>query len=482
MLNLQLIYPEIAISILALGLLIVELFVAAKHSRLLYHLACVTSIIGLCLVGLTLSDAPHYQGLGTLWAVDPMSQFFKMLILLTTVLCLLLGLEYRSLPPKHSGVFVCLLLLSSMGMMLLVSSVDLLLTFLSIELISITSFILTGFERANPKSNEGSVKYFLFGTFSAAIMAYGISLFYGFAGTTKLIGISQTGGPLLVLSVLLILLGLGFKASLVPMHFWVPDAYEGAPTPVTAYLSLAPKIATLGAMVRLFSVLLPASLLNVALDIKLTALLAMIAGLTMTVGNFTAFFQNNVKRLLAYSSIAQAGYILIGIVSGSTLGIEGVMLYSFIYVTMNLGAFAVAQVLADGNAKAGRDPYSLDSFNGLSQRSFGLSLAMAFFLLSLSGIPPLAGFLGKFYIFSAAVQSGHYGLAALGVINSVVSVYYYMRIVYHMFFMPAEEGARLSIGPYIYGSLAVAVVSVLLFGIYPEPLVSSVQASAHYLP
>ncbi len=472
--NLHLLSPELALGGMALGLMVADLFVAAKHGRLLYHLGWLVSILALVMVGYTISNSAAGQGVGSLWAVDPMSQFFKMLILLTTVLCLLMGLEYKDLPPAHAGTFVCLLLFSAVGMMLLVSSVDLLLTFVALELISLTSFILAGFERRNHKSNEGSVKYFLFGAFSSAIMAYGISLFYGATGTTRLVGVGHDGGPMFLLGLLMILLGFCFKASIAPMHFWVPDAYEGAPTPVTAFLSLAPKIATLGAMVRLFTVLLPASAFN------LTTLFVVLAAATMTVGNFTAFFQNNVKRLLAYSSIAQAGYILIGIASGNTIGTEGVLLYSFVYVAMNIGAFAVAQSVASRSDGAGA--YDLEAFNGLARRSFGLALAMAFFLLSLSGIPPLAGFIGKFYIFSAAVQSGHMGLAVIAVINSVVSVYYYMRVVYHMFFKPAADETPLAVGPFLYGGLAIAMAGILAFGVYPEPLVASVQASAQYLP
>ena len=473
--QLSLLYPEIALSVMALGLLAADLFIEERHGRLLYHLACLASIVALCLIGFSISNPAAGQGVGTLWSVDPLSQFFKMLVLLTTVLCLLLGLEYKALPAAHAGTFTALMLMSTAGMMILVSSVDLLLTFVALELISLSSFILTGFERRNPKSNEGALKYFLFGAFSSAVMAYGISLFYGATHTTLLIDLPQTGGPMFILAVLFILVGFGFKASIAPMHFWVPDAYEGAPTPVTAYLSLAPKIATLAAMLRLFSILLPAYLLN------LTVVFSILAALTMTIGNFTALFQDNVKRMLAYSSIAQAGYMLIGIVSGNTLGVEGILLYSFIYVAMNIGAFAVAQAVGEESLGEG-DPYGLEAFDGLARRSFGLALAMSFFLLSLSGIPPLAGFIGKFYIFSAAMQSGHYGLAAIGVLNSVVSVYYYMRIVYHMFFKKARVQAPPFVGPYIYAGLAVAVAGVLIFGIYPEPLVASVQACAQHLP
>jgi NADH-quinone oxidoreductase subunit N len=360
--------------------------------------------------------------------------------------------------------------------MVMLSSVDLLILFVALELVSVSSFILTGFERSNPKSNEGAVKYFLFGAFSSAIMAYGISLYYGATGTTGLIGLTSAQGPVLILGILLILLGFCFKASVAPMHFWVPDAYEGAPLPVTAFLSLAPKIATMGVMLRVFSILIPAA------EIQLTGLLALLAGLTMTIGNFTALFQTNVKRLLAYSSVAQAGYMMIGIVSGNAMGLEGVLLYSFIYVAMNLGAFAVAQAVGDTGANEGQGSYDISSFDGLSKRSFGMALAMSFCLLSLAGIPPMAGFIGKFYIFSSAFQTGHYFLAALGLINSLVSVYYYVRIVYHMFLRPAPSAKPLPIGPYVYGGLAAAVAGVLFFGVFPETLVASVQASAQYLP
>jgi len=475
MIGLHLIYPEIALGVMALGLMVADLVIAARHGRALYHLGWIAAVIALLLIGLTISDAAHYQGVGTLWAVDPLSQFFKMLVLLTTVLCLLLGLEYKAVPPAHAGTFTALMLLSASGMMFLVSSIDLLQTFVSLELISLSSFILAGFERRNPKSNEGAMKYFLFGAFSSGIMAYGISLFYGATGSTKLVGLSQTGGPLFIFSVLLILLGFAFKASIAPMHFWVPDAYEGAPTPVTAFLSIAPKIATMGALLRLFTILLPVSML------QLTLLFSVMAGLTMTIGNFTAFFQDNVKRLLAYSSVAQAGYIMIGIVCGNSLGMEGVLLYSFVYVAMNIGAFGVAQLVA-AQADGTGDPYGLDKFDGLARRSFGTALAMTFFLLSLAGIPPLAGFMGKLYIFSAAMQSGHYALAVVAVVNSVVSVYYYMKIAYHMFFKPAADEAPLPLGPFLAGSLAVAMAGVIIFGVYPEPLISSVQASAQYLP
>jgi len=258
---------------------------------------------------------------------------------------------------------------------------------------------------------------------------------------------------------------------------------------VTAFLSVAPKIATMGVLARVFMYLVPASSLG------FTTLLALLAMLTMTIGNTVAMFQDNVKRLLAYSSIAQAGYILIGIVAGSALGVQGVLIYSLVYVSMNLGAFAVVQAVGDDGSRGGLGSYELAAFDGLSRRSLSLALLLTVFLLSLAGLPPLAGFIGKFYLFAAAIEAGHAGnplfyiLAVVGVLNSVVSVYYYMKIVYHMFFLPPAAAGKHAAapavprtGPYLYGCLAVALAGVLYFGIYPDPLIANVKLSVPHLP
>ncbi len=468
MINLRLLLPETVLAGLALAVILLDLFLPAKRARLLYHFAWMSSASVLVWVAYSMGS-PDAHGVGTLWSADPFSQFFKMTTLLTTTLCLLLGLDYAPLPQRHAGTFCALVLFAASGLMFLVSATDLLLIFVALELVSISSFILTGFERSNPKSNEGAMKYFLFGAFSSAVMVYGISLYYGAVGTTHLL--ATTPSPMLILALVLILLGFGFKASLAPMHFWVPDAYEGAPTPITAFLSVAPKLATFAALARVFGAIFPLS----AYD--LGALFAVIAILTMTIGNFTAMFQTDVKRLLAYSSIAQAGYLLIGLAVGTPLGREGVLLYSFVYVAMNIGAFAVAQAV--GSA---RGSYDLSAFDGLSKHRLGLALSMVFCLLSLGGIPPLAGFMGKFYIFSSAVQAGQWWLAVAGVLNSVVSVYFYFLIAHRMFFRAPADETPIPVGAYVYGGLAAAVVGVIFFGIYPEPLIAGVRASTQMLP
>jgi NADH-quinone oxidoreductase subunit N len=470
--NLRLLAPEMWLSGLALGLLLVDMLLPAKKSRLLYHLAWLIAAGVLVVTALTLTGASGAHGVGTLWSVDPFSQFLKMCVLLTTALCLLLGLDYAALPQKHAGLFSGLVLFAAAGLMFLLSATDLLLIFVALELVSLSSFILTGFERQNAKSNEGAMKYFLFGAFSSALMVYGISLYFGATGGTKLLASGAAPTPMLVLGLVLILLGFAFKASLAPMHFWVPDAYEGAPTPVTTFLSIAPKIATLGVLVRVFGVIFPAPAW------ELSSLIALMSVLTMTIGNFTAIFQDDVKRLLAYSSIAQAGYLLIGLASNDPLGQQGVLLYSFTYVAMNLGCFAVAQAVGQ---HAGH--YGLSAFDGLYKRSFGLALAMSFCLLSLAGIPPFAGFMGKLYIFASAVKADMMWLAVVGVLNSVVSVYYYFRIAQRMFLRDAAgESEPLPVGAFVAGGVAVAVVGVLLFGVYPEPLIAGVKASTRFLP
>jgi NADH-quinone oxidoreductase subunit N len=429
--------PEIILSGLALLLLLLDMILPRTKSRWLYHCAWLSTAAVMAGIILTLSD-PTTRGSGVLWVNDSFGQFFKLITLLATTVCLLMGLDYKALPLRHAGTFGSLMLLSTAGLMFLISSSDLLLLFISLELVSISSFVLAGFERSNPKSNEGAMKYFLFGAFSSAIMVYGLSFFFGATGSTHLTVSGLAQSPMLIVSLILIVLGLAFKASLAPMHFWVPDAYEGAPTPVTTFFSIAPKLATFAALMRLRFVL------TVALQQDLHILLGIMAILTMTIGNFTAFFQNNVKRLLAYSSIAQAGYLLIGVAVGSSTGAEGLMIYGVVYVAMNIGAFAVTQCVGQ---EAGS--YSLDSFDGLSSRSLGLSLAMTFCLLSLAGIPPLAGFMGKLYIFSSAVESGRWGLAVVGVLNSVASAYFYFRIVHRMFFKsPSTVSKPIAIGHY----------------------------------
>lgn len=465
--NIHLLLPEILLSVLALGILMADLWL--PRSRALYLFAALALALSFFSVLGVLNLHPFT--LGTLWVADSVGMFFKIILLAGTLLTLLLSVDYSAISPRHLGLYLCLLLWATTGCMVLVSSVDLLLIFLSLELVSICSFILAGFERRDLKSSEGAIKYFLIGAFSSAITLYGISLFYGATGTTHLLKTVPSLNPFYVASLLFMTVGFGFKVSMVPFHLWVPDAYQGAPTPITAYLSVVPKVATLAVILRIFNVLIPHS------SVHLTDLFVVLCALTMTVGNLTALFQDDVKRLLAYSSIAQAGYMLIGFVVGDSMGQEGALIYSIVYLFMNFGAFAVAIYVAE-NMKT----YDISAYDGLAQRSLGLSLLMVLFLLSLAGIPPTAGFIGKFYIFGSAIRQGYVWLALIGALNSVISTYYYLRIAYRMFFV--EPQTRSPLTPYWYAGagLTLAGAATLAIGIFPNACIAFVQAYTRFLP
>ncbi|MBI4054595.1 MAG: NADH-quinone oxidoreductase subunit N [Elusimicrobia bacterium] len=472
--NLLLLTPELLLAVLALGLLVWDMLQKTSSARLTLWLG--VAALTLTLLAIVPQLSQKLQGVGSLWVSDPLGNFFKILILLATLWTLLLSMEDRSIPGGQMGLYAATLSLAALGMMLLVSATDLLLVFLSLELVSICSFILSGFNRSDPASSEGAMKYFLIGAFSSAMTLFGISLFYGATGTTLLTAMAPTSNPLLLFSLLFMLVGFGFKVSMVPFHFWVPDAYQGAPTPITAFLSIAPKAATLGLLLRIFTILLPHTALS------LTMLFQVLAIATMTVGNLSAIFQTNMKRLLAYSSIAQAGYMLIGFVTSDPLGQEGVLLYAFTYMAMNLGAFAVAMVLAHASLPAEQDPYHLRTYDGLAQRSLGLSLLLTLFLLSLAGIPPTGGFIAKFYVFGAAIRSGFYALAVAGILNSVIAAYYYLRITYRMFFVSPARETPIPVGNYLATTVAFAAALTLAIGLYPSPFVESVKLSMSYLP
>lgn len=468
MANIFLLNPEIMLAAAGLFILLAGAFIKEDSSKLPFHLGLAGAAAVLVMVIDQTALAGY--GTGTMWILDPVAQLFKIVILLAVIFTLLLSVNYRAIQPRHTGTYTALLLWAACGMMLLSGAMDLIYLLISLELISISCFILTGFEQKNPKSAEGAIKYFLMGGLSTAVTIYGISLFYGAAGTTSLLDPASAASlhlsdPAYLMGMLFILVGFGFKISMVPFHFWAPDAYEGAPTPVTAFLSTASKLAALGAMMRIFVSVIPHNTLNI------TSIIAVLAALTMTLGNLAALFQTNIKRMLAYSSIAQAGYMLIGLVTADPIGREGVFFYAMAYLFTNMGAFAVAMVVA---GKAGS--YELDAYDGLAGRSLGLALVMVMFLLSLAGIPPLAGFVAKFYVFGAAVNSREFlWLAVLGVLNSVVSVYYYMNIARRMFFVESGDAAPVETDRYTGCVIVITSAAVLILGLFPETFMRLVK-------
>jgi NADH-quinone oxidoreductase subunit N len=341
---------------------------------------------------------------------------------------------------------------------------------------AVSFYILAGFIKPNQRSNEAAVKYFLLGAFSLGILLYGMSLMYGLSGTTALramapVFVGQERDPRLVLAVILVVAGVGFKIGAVPFHMWAPDVYEGAPTPITAFLSVGSKAASFAMLLRIFLEGLP----SMSADWRL--LFEVLAIVTMTVGNLAALTQTNVKRMLAYSSIAHAGYILIGVVVGTERGVSAMLIYLFVYSFMQIGAFAVVVLLRRRDVVGDE----LKDFSGLSFRSPFAAFAMLMFMLSLGGIPPTAGFMGKFWLFGAAIDAGYVWLAVIGVLNSAISLYYYIRLVVFMYLRKETMGSEPVAGPSMAAALAVAVVATLVLGVYPRLLFQVAEASARTL-
>lgn len=419
--------------------------------------------------------ARRAQALTPYFSMDGLTVGFSLLVLFGLVATIALSQEDESLI-NHWGTYLSLLLFATAGCLLLVKSRDFLYAFISIELISISSFILVSFNRREMSMIEGALKYFLVGAFSAAIGLYGISLYYLATGGTafELLGRLDWGsmnGSLTLAALaglVLILVSFGFKASVVPFHFWVADAYQSAPTPVTAYLSVVPKLAALGLLsILLTSAWNPSAPSLMALS-ELKTAIALLSVLTMTVGNFSALAQTDLKRLLAYSSIAQAGYMMIGVMAASSFGQSAILFYGFSYFFMNFGAFACAFWAAKR-----RGSYDITSCDGLALGHLPFALAFTVFLLSLAGLPPLVGFLAKYMVFTSALASNwSWAVALIGALNSVVSVYYYLRIAYRMFFVEEAPSAPLLQAPVLTMTILVLALGTVVLGIYPMPLLA----------
>ncbi len=421
----------------------------------------------------------------TMLTIDPFALFFKALIIIGIAIVILTAMPYMRNRTPYTGEFYALLLIVGLAACLAVSANNLVLIYLSMEFLSITSYVLAGYLRQDRKSGEAAIKYFLYGATASAVMLYGMSLLYGATGTVDLVEVrlaleGKAPGELIWLTVpaiILLLAGFGFKASLVPFHQWAPDTYEGAPTPVTAFLSTVSKATGFAILMRVFLVALG------LVQMQWVALLVAVSVLTMTLGNLTALRQTNVKRLLAYSSIAQAGYILIGVAAAladprrTFTGINGVLIYLFVYLFTNVGAFAVVIAIEAATGKV-----DLKDYAGLVHRAPWLASLLTIFLLSLAGIPPTGGFIGKFFVFGAAVQSQMWVLVAIAAVNSVIAAFYYLNVVRYMFFVPSEEDAGpIRVGLPLQAALAVAALVTLLLGILPGPLIAWASASARTL-
>ncbi len=472
--------PELIIVVTACLVIALDPVTPASRRDLLAWLSL--GSLALCL-GLTMGQIGvlnvRVSAFSDLVVVDAYARFWKVLLYGVTGLTILLSLPYLKAERIHLGEYYGFILLSLSGMMVMVSGADLLTIYLGTELMSLSLYVMTGLNRSKPRSLEAAAKYFVLGAFSSGILLYGISLLYGMAGSTKLASIATAIGthgandPLLLIAVILVAVGFSFKLAAVPFHMWTPDVYEGAPTSVTAFMAVAAKAASFAAFMRVFV----EGLGGLKADWSLLFLL--IALVTLVLGNLVAIVQTNIKRMLAYSSIAHAGYALIGFVaagratgaSGGTPGLASVMIYLALYAFMTLGAFAVLGMLRKG----GIEGEEIEDFTGLAKRQPLAAFLMLLFMASLAGIPPTAGFIGKFYVFMAAVEAGLAWLAAIALIFAAVSAYYYMRVVMVMYMRepdPSSIAPRLVTSPTLSFVLAFAVAGVILFGLFPDPLVS----------
>jgi len=413
-------------------------------------------------------------------AADDFALFLEAVLLGTGILVVLLSPPYLSATGLDRGEYYGLVLFAMVGMLGLVSSRELVSLFVALEVMSVAVYALAGFRRGQVESQEAAAKYFITGAFSSALLLYGIALLYGATGSTSLGKIAtELHSPLFArhgaaaVALAFLLAGFGFKVASAPFHMWAPDVYEGAPTTVTAFMAAGVKTAAFGALLRVFGGALP------ALQSKWEPAVAVLAVLTMLVGNLGALAQSNLKRMLAYSSVAHAGYLLVAVVAAPRVAAQAVLFYLVAYAAVNLGGFGSLAALAS----KGREPLSLSDVAGLAQRRPALAAGLSVFLISLTGVPVSAGFVGKFYLFSAAVSSGHTGLAVTGVLMSVVSAFYYLRVVVSMYMRdPVGEDTWAPLGVRPRVALVTAVVIVLGLGVYPGPVLALARLAAGSLP
>jgi NADH-quinone oxidoreductase subunit N len=455
--------PELELALFGMILLVADLLVESK--RVLGYIALAgIGWSGFFLWRLHGADVPAYGGL---LVVDQFAWFFKLIFLIAAALAIAISLKYLDIEREQHGEYYALILFATMGMMFMVGAMDLVTLYIGLETMAIATYILVGFLRSSPRSNEASLKYFLLGAFSSGILLYGFSLLYGIAGSTRFNAIAEAlaqrplSDPLSIMALVTITAGMLFKIAAVPFHQWTPDAYEGAPTSITAYMSVAVKAASFAMMVRLFMISL------YPLRPHWVVILSIVAALTMTVGNIAAITQSSVKRLLAYSSISHAGYILLGLIAANETGMTAIPIYLLIYTFTNLGAWAIVVALRRKDVIGEH----IDEMSGLFFKHPVAAVLMLIFLLSLAGIPPTAGFIGKYYLFSAVVETNHNVLAVIAVLNAAISMYFYLRIVVAMFMRDATEKTGLALSPGVIATMAIALVFTMWIGLYPDPFI-----------
>src|SRR5215469_11409789 len=464
------ILPELVLSIFGIAVMLVDpLIDERRNQRTLGNIALLGSLAAI-IATLYQSQYPG-PGFWNMVNVDAFSVFFHFLVTTVTAIVVLTSYEYMEVQQIRAGEYYGLILFGAVGMCLMSSAVELVLIFVALEISSISTYILAGFRRRTAISSEASVKYFLLGSFATAFFLYGVALMFGATGSTSISAISQVlrSGQIPVLAyagIALMFVGLGFKVAAAPFHIWTPDVYEGAPSPVVGFMSTAPKAAAFAVLLRiLFEANAPGRL----------GLIWISAVFSMTLGNVAALVQDNVKRLLAYSSIAHAGYMLVAFAAIPELGTSAVMFYAASYAAMNVGAFAVVSHFAN----SGERYVTVKDYAGLGRRSPVLAGALALFLISLIGIPITGGFFAKFYVFRAAMQSNLVGLTIIGVINSAVGAYYYLKLIVMMYMREATEDVPvLPIPASLAAALAITLAATIYLGVAPDPVLGYAQRSA----
>jgi NADH-quinone oxidoreductase subunit N len=463
--------PDLVLAIGAMALLMLGAYRGEGMTKLVTCL----SIALLVLVGVLEATLPagKLTTFGGSFIVDDFARFLKILAIIGSAATLILSVEFLSDPSRRIFEYAILILLSTLGMMVLFSAGDLIMLYLGLELMSLALYVVAASNRDNVKSTEAGLKYFVLGALSSGMLLYGASLIYGFTGTVEFAGIAaavKTGSVGIVFGLVFLLAGLCFKVSAVPFHMWTPDVYEGAPTPVTAFFASAPKVAALAVFTRVTLTAFP------GIVPQWQQILVFVAIASMALGSFAGIGQKNIKRLMAYSSIGHMGFALVGLASGTVEGALGVLIYAAIYVAMTLGAFTVILIMK----RNGQAMEEISDFAGLSRTNPLLAFFFAMLLFSLAGVPPLAGFFGKWYVFVAAIKSGLFTLAVIGVLTSVVGAFYYLSIVKVMYFdEPAGQIEPIRIE--LRTVLAVAGIFNIFFFAYPGPLVSVATAAAKSL-
>ncbi|WP_420964209.1 NADH-quinone oxidoreductase subunit NuoN [Bradyrhizobium sp. B120] len=469
--QLQPVLPELVLAVGAMVLLMIGAYRGQGTTRLITTLAvCLLVLTGVLELWLPAGKLVTFGGS---FIVDDFARFLKILALIASAATLILSTEYLSQPSTRNFEFSILVLLSTLGMMVLISAGDLISLYLGLELMSLALYVVAASQRDNAKSSEAGLKYFVLGALSSGMLLYGASLIYGFTGTVSFAGIAAaatTGSIGIVFGLVFLLAGLCFKVSAVPFHMWTPDVYEGAPTPVTAFFASAPKVAALAVFTRATLTAFP------GIVTQWQQILVFVAIASMALGSFAAIGQSNIKRLMAYSSIGHMGFALVGLASGTVEGAQGVLIYIAIYVAMTLGTFSIILAMK----RNGQALEQISDFAGLSRTNPLIAFVFAMLLFSLAGVPPLAGFFGKWYVFVAAIKANLFTLAVIGVLTSVVGAFYYLSIVKVMYF-DQPLGKLDPVRVELRTVLAVAGIFNIFFFAYPGPLVSVATAAAKSL-